>query len=43
MTETSNCADDDDVADDADDADDANADLLQTELVPEPLTIMKAR
>ncbi|CAK6961424.1 protein zwilch homolog [Scomber scombrus] len=36
MTETSNCADDDD-------ADDANADLFQTELVPDPLTIMKAR
>ncbi|KAM9352030.1 protein zwilch homolog [Symphorus nematophorus] len=39
MTETSNCIDDD--ADDNDEDDDANA--LQTELGPQPLTIMKAR
>ncbi|XP_070763883.1 protein zwilch homolog [Enoplosus armatus] len=39
-TETSNCADD---AHDDDDDDDDNANALQTELGPQPLTIMKAR
>ncbi|KAM6926021.1 protein zwilch homolog isoform 1-T1 [Lycodopsis pacificus] len=43
MTETSNCADNDDDADNADNADAADAIALLTELGPQPLTIMKAR
>ncbi|KAM6926023.1 protein zwilch homolog isoform 3-T3 [Lycodopsis pacificus] len=42
MTETSNCADNDDDADNADNADAADAIALLTELGPQPLTIMKA-
>ncbi|TMS05640.1 Protein zwilch-like protein [Larimichthys crocea] len=42
ITETSNCTDDDDDDDDADD-DDAAANELQTELGPQPLTVVKAR
>lgn len=41
MTETSNCIDDDG-GDDDDDRDDDTS-VLQTELGPQPLTIMKAR
>ncbi|XP_024137210.1 protein zwilch homolog [Oryzias melastigma] len=41
MTETSNCDDDDGAENDG--ADDADADALQIELMPQPLTIMKAR
>ncbi|XP_030281259.1 protein zwilch homolog isoform X2 [Sparus aurata] len=44
MTETSNCTDGDEADDDGDYvAADCDASALQTELVPEPLTIMKAR
>ncbi|XP_068459359.1 protein zwilch homolog [Clinocottus analis] len=44
MTETPNCADNDDDADaDADDNDNADANILQAELGPQPLTTMKAR
>lgn len=44
MTETSNCTDGDEADDNGDYvAADSDASALQTELLPEPLTIMKAR